>query len=72
MNNERRKEIAKAITNIEGVIQDILSDEEYAYDNMPENLQWSERGIASEEAQNSLSAAIDALEEAVMCLEEIV
>lgn len=70
MNNERRKEIAKAIHSIESVIQDILSDEEEAYDNMPESLQGSERGIASEEAQDSLSAAIEALEEAVMCLEE--
>ena len=71
MNNKRRKKIAKAIYKIEELIQNILDEEQEAYDNMPENLQGSERGIISEEAQESLGSAIDALEEAISYLEEI-
>ena len=74
MNNNRRKEIQKATTLIGSVVdllERILADEEEAFESMPEGLQSSENGIASEEAQGLLSDAIDALEEAVYCLEEI-
>ena len=57
MNNDRRKEINKAI----GLLQEALSiletarDEEgYTFENMPENLQNSERGQQTEEAYNQL------------------
>ena len=71
MNKERRKTIKQAITKIEDLVQDILSDEQEAYDNMPESLQESENGLISAEAQENLEAAIDALEEAVSYLEDI-
>ena len=71
MNKERRKRVIDAIRKIEDLVQDILSEEEEAFDNMPEGLQMSENGIISEEAQESLDAAIDALEEAISYLEEI-
>ena len=71
MNKERRKRITDAIKRIESLVQDILDDEIDAYDNIPENLQESDRAIESEEAQENLEAAIDALEEAISCLEEI-
>ena len=71
MNNQRRKEIKKVIMDIESVVQTLLDEEQEAFDNMPESLQYSDNGIVSEEAQDSLSAAIDALEEAIGCLEEI-
>jgi len=48
-----------------------LDDEQDAYDNMPENLQGSDRGMESEEAQESLESAIEALEEAISYLEDI-
>lgn len=70
MNNKRRKEIANAIRQIENVVSSILADEEEAFDNMPESLQGSERGDISQEAQGNLSSAIDALEEAIICLED--
>ena len=72
MNKERRKAIRRTISNIESVLQDILSDEQEAYDNMPESLQESENGLIPSEAQENLEAAIDALEEAISCLEDIV
>mgnify|MGYP004580244211 FL=1 len=70
MNKQRRKEIANAIRQIENVVSSILADEEEAFDNMPEGLQESERGDISQEAQDNLSNAIDALEEAIICLED--
>ena len=74
MNKERRKKVTDAIAaigKIEELIQNILDDEQEAFDNMPEGLQASDNGMASEEAQENLDAAIDALEEAIGYLEEI-
>lgn len=74
MNNIRRKqvvEVIKIITNIIDKVEDILSDEVDAYDNMPDGLRESDRGIVSEEAQENLEGAIEALNEAIDCLEEI-
>ena len=64
MNNKRRKEIKNVISKIEELVQQILDEEEEAFDNMPESLQESERGEASQNAQDCLSDAVDALEEA--------
>jgi hypothetical protein len=68
MNNDRRKEINKAI----GLLQEALSiletarDEEgYTFENMPENLQNSERGQQTEEAYNQLEEACCNLEEVI-------
>lgn len=78
MNNQRRKElnnIAAAMENVstpvdieqlEGIKSDIemiLMDEEMAFDSMPENLQYSMRGEMSQEAQDNMSEAIDAIDE---------
>lgn len=74
MNKERRKRIAdaiSAISKIESLIQNILDDEQEAYENMPEGVKISENGMVSEEAQDNLDSAIEALEEAISCLEEI-
>ncbi len=74
MNKERRKKIADAIAaigKIEALIQNILDEEQEAYENMPEGLQTSENGVISEEAQENLDSAIEALEEAICYLEEI-
>ena len=77
MNKARRKKINTIITALEnideynliepikGKIEDILWEEENAYDNMPENLQYSMRGENSSDAIDSLQEAVDALEEAI-------
>lgn len=72
MNKKRRKEIQNAIKQIEDVVSRILDEEEEAFDNMPESLQMSENGEISENAQSCLSDAVDALEEAICCLEDAV
>lgn len=71
MNKTRRKQIQDAIAKIETLVQNILDEEEEAFSNMPEGLQASENGMISEEAQDNLASAIDALEEAISYLEDI-
>lgn len=74
MNNARRKEIKRAIEMIQesaNFLENILADEEEAFENMPEGLQSSDNGMASEEAQEILNDTITILEEAIECLEEI-
>jgi hypothetical protein len=74
MNKERRNKIAKIIQEIERIkdgLQSVLNDEEFAFDNMPENLQSSMRGEESEEAIDIMNEVVDALAEAMDRLCEI-
>ena len=72
MNKARRKEVANAIKKIEKIVSDILAEEEFSFSSIPENLQESENGIASQNAQDNLSEAIDSLEYAIALMEEII
>ena len=57
MNAQRRKEIAKAISLMEQAreILDATAEEERdAYDNLPEGIQYSERGNLMEEYADTL------------------
>ena len=68
MNKTRRQEISNVATRIgvvKDTLQDILNDEQDYFDNMPENLQGSTRGMDSEEAIDVMEQAIEALEEAI-------
>ena len=87
MNKSRRKRIAVAIRDLEKTInhnfidnyidfikneiEDILWEENDAYDNMPENLQYSIRGEESSEAIDNLQEAVDLLEEAIDIINDI-
>ena len=71
MNKERRKAIDALITEIqalenemtclvqqvESAVEAILEDEQDAFDNMPESLQYAEKGEAAQEAINALEYA---------------
>ena len=78
MNKERRKTIRNIIEritedNLEDIkyeIESVLSDEEYAFECMPEGLQYSMRGEASQEAQDNLQNAIDVIDEFLEADEE--
>lgn len=75
MNNKRRKEIKSCIvalcktnSNIDVVLEnlnDILMDEDYYRDYMPENLQGGIRYEESEEASDYLNDAISYLTDAL-------
>ena len=74
MNKDRRKSISdniKLLENIKSKLEDILSDEEMYFDNMPENLQGSIRGEVSENAIDALNEAIENLDSVIDSLNEI-
>ena len=50
------------------IVSNILSDEEYSFNNMPEGLQESDNGIVSQEAQENLGEAVNSLYEAITLL----
>lgn len=75
MNNKRRAEIRKIHMVLETILSDIervKDEEELAYDNMPENLQYSDRGEASQEAIDCLEEVYNNMEEIIDLLEEVV
>lgn len=74
MNKHRRTEINKISAEIESIklrLKKVLSDEEFAFDNIPENLQGSTRYEESEEAIDCMNEAIDNLDEAIDQLSDI-
>ena len=74
MNNNRRNEIHRICSKLNNLMEELKSvceDEQFAFDNMPENLQGSERGMASEDAIDAMNSAMDHLSEAWDCLDEI-
>lgn len=85
MNNQRRKELTNIASTMEGVctpidieelegiksdIEMVLMDEEMAFESMPENLQYSMRGEASQEAQDNMNEAIDLIDEFISDYED--
>lgn len=85
MNNQRRRELNRIVTAMESVsmpvdidelegiksdIESVLWDEEFAFESMPENLQYSMRGEASQEAQDNLNEAIDLIDEFISDYED--
>lgn len=85
MNNQRRRELNRIVTVMENVsmpvdidelegiksdIESVLWDEEFAFESMPENLQYSMRGEASQEAQDNLNEAIDLIDEFISDYED--
>ena len=68
MNKERRNKVSLILNEIElakSKLQQVIDDEQFAYDNMPENLQYSMRGEESEECLEYLNEALELIESAV-------
>ena len=68
MNKIRRKKLSEIIDRIQAITNDlenILSEEEDYRDNMPENLQSSEKYETSDNACSFMQDAIDNLNEAM-------
>ena len=75
MNKNRRIRINHIKELTERLVNDlniILEEEQDYFDNMPENLQGSSRGMESEDAIDSLSDIIDKLSEVSDLLDEVV
>jgi len=68
MNAQRRKKLNEALEMLDSVkviIEECLSEEQDSFDNLPEGIQYSERGEKMENAIGSLESAIDSLDEMV-------
>lgn len=75
MNKDRRKQLRewlKKAKQLKNELEMIASDEEYAFDNMPEGFQNTLNGMNSEEAIEKMNEAIECVEEAIDNVEEIV
>ena len=74
MNKDRRKRIGNIIAELNESLQKLESvtgDEQDVYDNMPENLQGSQRYEDMETAIDHLEEAKSSLEEAISSLEVV-
>lgn len=79
MNKSRRQELRNLTRGIHNVsdsdglndcintLENILWDEQNYYDNIPENLQYSQRAETSEEAIEKIEEALECLQEALNC-----
>lgn len=73
MNKTRRNLLSQAYDNLEklsAIIEEIKDQEEEYRDNIPENLQGSERYEKAEAACDNLESALDALGECLDYIEE--
>lgn len=73
MNKVRRnqiEEILVKLSDIQNDIECISEDEQEAFDNLPESLQYSERGDNMQEAIDNLDYALSSLEEVIDYLTE--
>ena len=72
MNKARRKALDEVIPKIgeaKELLENLQAEEEEYRDNMPENLQGSERYEAADAAVDNMSSAVDALDEAISSIE---
>ena len=75
MNKTRRQQLRKWLEDMEEIkseLEAICSDEQDYFDNMPENLQGSQRGSDSEDAIDQMNDAVSSIEDAISIIEEII
>ena len=74
MNKNRRKEIESIIEELENLgsrIEAVKEEEDDAFNNIPESLQYSEKGELMEQNVEDLDEAFNSLSEVVEELQEI-
>lgn len=86
MNAKRRKRVKEVIDTIEKLLallngikidyivdelKDLCDEETEAYDNMPESLQWSDRGMQIDQNMTNLDDAHDLMEEVPDLIKDI-
>lgn len=75
MNNARRKQITNIKAEIEeklSLLQELQEEEQDYFDNMPENLQYSERGEKAEQTADDLQNIIDEIQSQLEELETVI
>ena len=72
MTKYRRKQLAKAVELLQEaqqIIEEVKDEEQEAFDNLPEPLQYSERGEAMEEAISELEEVCDSMDGIISSVE---
>jgi len=67
MNKQRKARLRESLVYLQkatDIVTEVKEDERYSLDNIPENLQGSERCTAMEDAIDELEEAIESIEEA--------
>ena len=73
VNKQRRVNLSQALTHLKAameIVNDVKRDEEDAMNNMPENLQESERYYTLEENVEALDAIADSIDEVCDTIDE--
>lgn len=68
MNDKKRRRLIKAMSLLReaaGYVDDVKDDEDDALNNMPENLQYSDRCEKMEKAVDALESASESIESAI-------
>ena len=68
VNKDQVDQFMSELNKLFKIVSNILSDEEYSFNNMPEGLQESDNGIVSQEAQENLGEAVSSLYEVITLL----
>ncbi len=74
MNKNKRaklKEASDLISKAGSIVEGVMEDEQECLDNMPENLQGSERCSAMEEAIDNMGEALDHIALAEECIDNV-
>lgn len=74
MNKQRRKELAKAselISQAQGIIESVKDEEQDAHDNLPESIQYGEKGQQMEEYIDTLDEAYGMCDDLMSMIDEI-
>tara|TARA_E500000318_G_scaffold112008_1_gene133321 strand:+ start:8482 stop:8706 length:225 start_codon:yes stop_codon:yes gene_type:complete len=74
MNNNRRKRITDITDKVKDLLGELVAIEEEereAFDNLPESIQYSEKGQTMEEAADTLQTFIDNVESEIEELNEL-
>ena len=82
MNKQRREKIGKLKIRFQSIqaelkqlsseLSSILNEEQDAFDNMPEGLQGSYRGMCSEDAIDNMEESSEKLDEVIESLSDVV
>lgn len=75
MNKNRRKEIKTVIDELDKLgarIEELRDEEQGYFDNMPEGIQWSEKGDAVQETIDDMDEAIDSIQNCVDALNAVI
>ena len=74
MNKARRKMLEGIINNLElqkESLESVCEEEQEAYDNLPEGIQYSERGEAMSDNVNDMESVASDLEDIITTLQEV-